>query len=202
MKKIVLSALVTVAVVSLQGCADLHVNLSSRRDIKTDPFPMIGIVSHDDRNMFYTYITKIDGKPFDGWYAHVDQGSHEVEYTCNDKKYSGNRITGAGHFTIKVEPGTAYLLQSKAIVNNEKYTSLVDLQSSVVRDESGRLIKSVEPVYENRVRANVTGCTANVFTCKGYPYILANRGVTQCLEEPIGKLKKILLSNDQYMELF
>lgn len=188
--KIALS--VTVISVLLQGCAtNFRVNLSSR-DTDIAPLPMISAPINFGNGIFVN-IKTVDKKPAPGaWYIYVDEGSHEVVYSC------GREITGIEgppvKVTIPVQPGMSYLLKGELVTETNTTNTMerVGTQTHVGRDASGRLIQSHEPVYSNVPRSSTktVGCEAKILTCKGYPYINRFKKVS-CFDEPMGKLKAI-----------
>lgn len=200
MKLLKTALAVTVISVFLQGCSNFRANLSSR-DIDTTPLPMISAPWRLAQDA-HVIINTVDKKPLhDVYYVNVDEGSHEVEYSCGT-----NSINGSGHVTIPVKLGMSYLLKGKLLkkTNTSNTTERVGSQTNVARDASGRLIQSQEPVYSNfeRSSTSVVGCAAEVIVCDGYPYLDGNRVV--CKKEPIGTLKTILFKGGEsnYKELF
>ncbi len=195
MKKIILCSVVFI-VVFLQGCANLHTNLSSR-NISETPLPVIGTVQYDS-SVVYLVITSIDAKPLGRiWSANVDPGTHEVAYACN-----AGPVTGSGKVTIEVSPGMSYLLKSRSFGGNPN-RSLTDAVGgrSYERDRIKSIMDRTLTDNAGTGQAATKTCEAEVLVCKGYPYMGRNQERLKCLDEPIGKIKN-LITDDNYMRLF
>ena len=190
MKKIVLCALVVFYIVFLHGCANSHVNLSSR-DIKTTPLPVVVTYRNDIDLCYLLTITAIDGKPLaDVSSANVDAGTHEVEYACYGKD---GKIKQSERIKIKAEPGMSYVLMEKSIVDTKNYKSkeLTSKHEYLERDEVGRLVKRSEPVYTevNRTATTVKGITVDVHVCPGYPYMTERKVQGLFMQYPVREMK-------------